>query len=377
MSNRRASCSRELTPHEALRILPREPPRIPADCRRGISRPGGIAYPGHRVRGRNSRGIRGRISRSIRRRLQDAFLYNPREFLRAGRVRVHAVGQKPCGRIELRMQVDNLHALPGRDFLDDGVYLVHDCGIHDSPPAVVGIGLQRRDDPRACREVHEGVEQRFVILVQLFLLVLPVVVVVLGLSVLDAVVREELAVVCPELYDDYLGVKLEGRLELVGVPVAHVVARALVRERHGRNAEVLHLVAIAQHLLQPERVVFLPAEPVARGDAVAYARHARLCACGACNSRDCHQSNRQSLAILSKHHAYNINSRAPVRRTGWAVLQIAGARQSTKNDPRSRAVYQIACRVAELAAFSANISASARRGIPLRRSCAAGCLPRA
>ena len=172
-------------------------------------------------------------------------------------------------------------------------------------------------------------------------------------------------------------VKLEGRLELVGVPVAHVVAWALVRERHGRNAEVLHLVAIAQHLLQVVGVLFLVPDSVSLGNAVAYARHARLCACGACNSRDCHQCNCQSLVILSKHHVYNINSRAPVRRTVWAVLQIAGVRQSTKNDPRSRAVYQIACRVAELAAFSTNISASARRGIPLRRSCVAGCLPRA
>ena len=222
---------------------------------------------------------------------------------------MHAVGQKPIGRIELRMQVDNFYTFPCRDFLDDGVYLVHDCRVHDSPPAVVGIGLQRRDDSRACRQVCERVDKRFVVLVQIFLIVLSVVVVVLGLPVCsDAVVAEELAVVCPELYDDYIGVETERRLEVVRFPVARVVRARLddfAGECHAGDSEILHAVAVAQHLLQSERVVFLPAEPVAFGNAVAYARHAGLRICHACepreNGRYCSR-----FEYMSKHHAYNI-----------------------------------------------------------------------
>ena len=228
------------------------------------------------------------------------------------------------------MQVDNLHALPRRDFLDDGVYLVHDRCVHDSPAAVVGIRLQRGVDLRACRQVHEGVEEGLVIFVELFFFVLPVIVVVGGLPVLDAVVREELAVVCPELDDDNFGVEFECGFELRRVPVAHVVVRALVRKRHARYAEVLHAVAFAQHVLQVVGVLFLVPDSVSLGNAVADARHARLRACGARESRDCRERDHHGPIILSKHHVHNIILRRRECHGKRCGPQIAGVPCTTR-----------------------------------------------
>ena len=78
---------------------------------------------------------------------------------------MHAVVQKPCGSLEKRMQVDDVHALLDGGFLDNWVDLAYDCRIHDTPVAVVAVGLQCRENFGARGQVREGIDQRLVIVV--------------------------------------------------------------------------------------------------------------------------------------------------------------------------------------------------------------------